>query len=226
MSYQSFDLNRSVTKKQIVAVTGLLLIIFIIAHLAGNFFIFVGPQALNGYAQKLVSFGPLLKIAELVLFVFFGIHILITASLVLDNIRAKGGINRYAVDNSKGPRWWETRLMPYSGTYLLIYLVWHLWDFQWANQEGPRSVIHGISYGLYGVVVNSFKDPMHSWLYVLAMIFLGLHLAHGFESFIQTFGFNDNRFTPALKKFSRWFALGMMLGYSSIPLYVLYVLKI
>ncbi len=226
MSYRSFDLDRSIAKKQIVAVTGLLLIFFIIAHLAGNLLIFGGPQALNGYTQKLASFGLLKSVAEWGLFFIFGIHVLLTASLVLENIQARGGISRYSIDNSKGPRWWETRLMPYSGTYLLIYLIWHLIDFSWANQHGIRSIIHGVSYGLYGVAVNSFKDPLHSWLYVVAMFFLGLHLAHGFESFIQTFGFNDRRFAPGLKKFSRWFALSMTLAYSSIPLYVLYILKI
>jgi len=226
MPYQTFDIKGSITKKQTVAVTGLLLILFVIAHLAGNLFIYGGPRVFNGYAQKLEHFGILLKIAEWGLALIFLIHIERVSSLIVQNIRAKGGLSRYALDNSRGPRSLATRLMPYSGTYLLIYLIWHLYDFAWANPEGPRSYIHGMSYGLYGLVVNSFKDPLHSWLYVLAMVFLGLHLAHGTESFIQTFAFNDFHVTKGIKRFSHIFAGVMVLAYSSIPLYVLYILPI
>ncbi|MBI3601911.1 MAG: succinate dehydrogenase cytochrome b subunit [Candidatus Omnitrophica bacterium] len=225
MSYQTFDFNSSITKKQIVALTGLVLIFFVVFHLAGNLFIYGGPAAFNGYVEKLDDLGVLKTIAEWGLFFVFGIHILTTAFLVLENIQARG-ISRYAVDNSKGPRSLATRLMPYSGSYLFLYVIWHLIDFSWADQQGPRSIIHGVSYGLYGVVVNAFKDPLHSMLYIIAMCFLGLHLAHGTQSFLQTFGFNDNRFTPCIKKFSRYFAVAMAAGYSSIPLYVLYVLKV
>ncbi len=225
MSCQTFDFNSSITKKQIVAVTGLLLILFVIFHLAGNLFIFGGPAAFNGYVEKMEDLGVLKTIAEWGLFFIFGIHMLTTAFLVVENIQARG-VKRYVVDNSRGPRSLVTRLMPYSGSYLFLYLIWHLIDFSWANQHGLRSMIHGISYGLYGVVVNAFLDPLHSLLYVIAMCFLGLHLSHGILSFIQTFGFNDSRFTPGAKKFSRFFAFTMTLGYSSIPLYVLFILKI
>ena len=225
MSYQTFDIKRSITKKQTVAVTGLLLILFVIAHLVGNLLIYAGPEAFNGYAEHLDQLGIFKKIAEWGLFFIFLIHIERVTSLVVQNIRAAGGLKRYAVDNSRGPRSIATRLMPYSGTYLILYLIWHLYDFTWAKDE-TRSFIYGKSFGLYGLVVNSFKDPLHCWLYVIAMCFLGLHLAHGFESFIQTFGFNDSRFTPKIKKFSHLFALAIVIGFSSIPLYVLYFLKV
>ncbi len=224
-SYQTFDLNRSITSKQIVAITGLLLILYVIVHLAGNLFIFAGPQAFNGYADKLGGLGPIKTMAEWILFFIFLIHIVAVTYLVTQNIKARG-MTRYAVDNSKRPRSLATRLMPYSGTYLIVYLIWHLVDFTWANHHGNHSLMYGQDYGLYGLVINTFKDPMHSWMYVLAMCFLGLHLAHGVQSFIQTFGFNDSRFTLGVRKFSNLFALAMVIAYSSIPLYVLYVLKI
>jgi succinate dehydrogenase / fumarate reductase cytochrome b subunit len=223
MSYQTLDFSRSITKKQIVALTGLMLIVFVIMHLAGNLFVFGGPKVFNGYADKLVGFGGLLKAAEWGLFGVFLIHVTFTAFLVYENIVARG-TTRYAVENSRGPRSLATRLMPYSGTYLVVYLIWHLYDFTWASHKGAMTVLHGESLGLYGLVVNTFKDPLHAWLYVVAMGFLALHLAHGVESCIQTFGFNDNRFSPKIKKFSQWFALIIMLAYSSIPLYILYLL--
>ena len=215
----------SITKKQIIALTGLLLIVFIIGHLAGNLFIYGGPEAFNGYAEKLEKLRPVLNIMEYALLFVFVIHILLTVLVVIENIKARGGLKRYAVDKSVGDRSWATRLMPYTGTYILLFIVWHLFDFTFADHNGVRSYIAGKSYGLYGVVVNSFVDPLHSVLYVIAMCFLGLHLSHGTESLVQTFGFNHPRYTPAILKLSRCFALLIVIAYSSIPLYVFFLLR-
>lgn len=225
MSYQTLDFKRSIARKQAAAVTGLGLILFVIFHLIGNLFIICGPQAYNGYSHKLESFGIILKCAEWGLFFVFLFHIERVTTLVIGNIRAKG-LKRYEVDSSKGDRSWATRLMPISGFFLIVYLIWHLYDFAWADPAGIRSFINGKNYGLYGIVVNSFKDPTHAYLYVLAMCCLGLHLAHGVQSFIQTFGFSEHRFTPIIRKFSQYFALGMTVVYSYIPIYILYFLKI
>lgn len=226
MSSQTFDLSRSIAKKQTVAVTGLLLILFIIVHLVGNLFIYAGPEAYNGWAAKLKSFGTLTKIAEWTIFAIFLLHVERVTSLVVGNIRAAGGLKRYAVDNARGKRSLSTKLRNYTGAYLLIYLIWHLLDFTFSAHHGPKSIINAQDMGLYGLVINSFKDPMHAWAYVIAMGALGFHLAHGVQSFIQTFGFNDSRFTPCIRRFSLIFAWVIGLAYASIPLYVLYVLKI
>jgi succinate dehydrogenase / fumarate reductase, cytochrome b subunit len=224
MSYPTFDLTRSITKKQIVAASGLLLILFVIAHLLGNLYIYGGPESLNGYAQKLNQLGSIKYAFRWALFFIFLIHITFTILVVTENIKARG-MSRYKVDNSRGPRSLSTRLMPYSGAYLIIYLIYHLYDFTLAPHHGPNSMINGMDLGLWGLVVNTFRDPFHSMFYVIAMGFLSLHLSHGVESVLQTFGFNDHRFTPKIKKFSNYFAFIIMAAYSSIPLYVLTCLK-
>ena len=214
----------SITKKQIVAFTGLALIIFIITHLAGNLWIYAGSAAFNSYAKKMAGLRPFLNFAEAGLLIIFLIHTLVTAMLVIENIRARGGVMRYAVDRPVGERSWGTRLMPYSGTYILLFVIWHLLDFTFANPHGPRSYINHVSYGLYGVVVNAFADPTHSILYIIAMCFLGLHLSHGVDSFLQTLGWRNSKHVSGIKLFSQWFALLIVIGYSSIPVYVLFVL--
>ncbi len=214
----------SIAKKQIVALTGLLLITYVIGHLAGNLMIYGGPELFNYYAAKLKSLGPLLKAIEVLLFCIFLVHIWFTVLVVLENIRAKGGLVRYAVDKPVGKRSLATRIMPYSGIYILLFVVWHIFDFTLIDHEGARSYIAGKSQGLYGVVVNSFADPLHGMLYILAVCFLGMHLTHGVQSVIQTFGFNSPRYTPKVQVFSRWFALAMVVGYCSIPVYVLFCL--
>lgn len=210
----------SIGKKQIVAITGLLLILFLIGHLAGNLFIFAGPAAFNGYAKKLAGLRPGLLVVEFGLLGVFLIHAFTTLVLVLENIKAAGG-SRYAVANSRGQRSWATKLRVYTGLFLLAFVVWHLLDFTFSDHHGPRSLLDGESLGLYGVVYSSFLNPIHSALYIIAMGCLGFHLAHGVQSFMQTFGFNHPKYTPIVHGVSNVFAFLLSAGFSSIPIYVL-----
>jgi succinate dehydrogenase / fumarate reductase cytochrome b subunit len=175
----------------------------------------------NGYAKMLHSLGPLLWVMRIGLISVFLTHVSFTYLLVMENIKARG-TQRYKVENP--PLSLAQRLMPYSGVYLFFYVIWHLLDFTLIDQHGPRSFINGHAYGIYGVVVNAFADPLHGLLYILAMCFLGLHLAHGVESFIQTLGFNHARWAKGLKTFSQYFALAMVIAYSSVPVYVYFIL--
>jgi succinate dehydrogenase / fumarate reductase cytochrome b subunit len=215
-------LNSSIAKKQTVAFTGLLLIFFIIAHLAGNLLIYGGPKMFNAYAHKLHSLGPLLLLARLGLFVIFLIHIFVTHILVIQNIKARGGLKRYAIDQAVGQRSLAEKVMPWSGVYIFVFVIFHILDFAAADQHGSRSFIYGKSYGLYGLVFNSFRDPVHSILYIVAMYFLGMHLSHGVQSVVQTSGFRP-KWAPVIKKGSDYFAVFMVIGFSSIPVYVYFL---
>jgi len=212
--------DSSIARKQTVAITGLILILFVIGHLAGNLFIFGGSTVYNAYAKKLASLRPGLYLIEAILLYVFCVHMYVTALLVLENIQARGS-QRYAVSRDVGERSWATRLMPYTGTFILIFVIWHLLDFTFVDHEGPRSVLpDGQSYGLYGIVYNAFRDPLHSVLYILAMICVGFHLYHGIESFMQTLGFNDPIYASLIKKISQALAVVITVGYSSIPFYI------
>jgi len=212
-------LNSSIAKKQTVAITGFLLILFIITHLGGNLFIYAGPDVFNSYAHKLHSLGPLLLIPRVLLAVIFLLHIFVIHILVIQNIKARGGLKRYAIDQAVGKRSLAERIMPWSGLYILVFVIFHILDFAWADQHGARTIIHGKSYGLYGLVFNSFRDPVHGILYIVAVCFLGMHLSHGAQSIIQTCGFRP-KWEPFIQKCSDYFALIMVAGFSSIPVYV------
>jgi succinate dehydrogenase / fumarate reductase cytochrome b subunit len=225
MSIPAFDLKRSITKKQIVAISGFLLILFIVVHLAGNLMIYGGSDIFNGYVDVLSSAGSLKMLAEWGLLILFLVHVDSTIRLAVENIRARGGLKRYYVESSKRPRSLSSQLRVYTGIYLLVYLIYHLYDFTWANSTGPLSIIHGINYGLYGLEVNAFKSPWRSFLYVLAMGALGFHMHHGTQSLYQSLGF-ENHFVARVKKISRAFAIFVALAFSSIPIYVYFFLKI
>jgi succinate dehydrogenase / fumarate reductase cytochrome b subunit len=210
----------SIGKKQIVAITGLLLILFLIGHLIGNLLIYGGPDVFNGYAAMLAKARPVVFLIEMALLAVFITHILMTLWLVLENIKA-AGVSRYAVKNKRAQRSLATQLRVYTGLFLMAFVIWHLFDFTFSNHEGPRSILLHKSLGLYGVVYNSFLNPIHSLLYIIAMGCLGFHLAHGVQSLMQTFGFNDQKYAPMLHKVSNFFGIAIAVGFSSIPVYVL-----
>ena len=134
-------------------------------------------------------------------------------------------MKRYAVENSKSKRTLSSRLMSLSGLYVFLFLIAHLLDFTFIDMHGAKSMINGQSLGIYWVVVNAFSDPVHSLLYIVAVCFIGLHLHHGVQSVMQSFGFNHPKWTPMIKKFSAYLSLTIALGFASIPLYVLYILN-
>jgi succinate dehydrogenase / fumarate reductase cytochrome b subunit len=207
----------SIEKKQIVAATGLVLIGFAAGHLAGNLFIYLGPEAFNGYAKKLSGLRPGLYLVEAFLSLLFIIHLWFTSLLAAENSKARPV--RYHMAKDAGDRSLAARLMPLTGTIIILFIIWHLKDFTFSDQHGARSILaDGKSYGLYGVVYNSFLDPIHCVLYILAMAALGFHLTHGIQSFVQTFGFDHPRYTPVVRKISRGLGLLISLAYSSIPI--------
>jgi len=127
---------------------------------------------------------------------------------------------RYENISNQGRRSLATRTMTISGGIVLIFVIWHLLDFTLTDHHGPRSFINGESLGLYGVVYNSFASPLHCLLYIIAMVAVGSHLTHAVESFCQTFGFNHPRYFFKIKNFSRVFAAAVIVGYSSIPIWI------
>ncbi len=212
-------LESSIGKKQIVAVTGLLLIGFLIGHLAGNLLIFLGPTWYNGYAERLGRLRPSLYLVEIALLFIFVIHIYVTALVVIENIKARGG--RYSVYKAVGKRSLATRIMPYTGTYILIFVVWHLLDFTFVDHNGPLSIMpNGEHLGLYAIVYNSFMDPIHTIGYILAMGAIGFHLTHGIQSFFQTFGFNNRPQIALMKSLSGLIGITIAVLFSSIPIYI------
>ena len=196
-----------------------LLILFVILHLGGNLFIYAGPEVFNSYAHKLHSLGPLLLIPRTLLFIIFLIHIFVIHILVIQNIKARGGLKRYAIDQAVGKRTLGERIILWSGIYILVFVVFHIYDFAKADFHGARSILYGKSYGLYGIVFNSFKNPIHGLLYIVAVCFLGMHLSHGVQSVTQTLGLRS-QWQSFIKSCSNIFAMLMAIGYSSIPIYV------
>lgn len=204
--------------KQLVALSGLAMVGFLIAHLLGNFLVFSGPVALNSYAQKLHSLGPVLWILRLGLLSMFIIHFSLIIYLVIVNKKARQ--QDYSVAVHKKTRSFFTKTMRYSGLLIFIYLPLHLLDFTFTDHSVDNSVINGVYYGLYGHLYNYFLSPIRSLFYIATMISIGFHLSHGVQSLVQTFGFNHPVYTPLVKKVSWLVSVFVAIGFSSIPIYI------
>ncbi len=210
----------SIIKKQIVAVTGAVWVVYLLVHLYGNFYVFGGPEALNGWAEFLRALPLILWALRIGLIVAFLVHVFFTVLLVVENLRARG--TRYAKRvNHRDSTSFAVRTMPFTGPIILIYIIFHLLDFTFAEHTG---IVAGEDLGLYGLVVTTFADPVHSALYVVAMLAVGLHLGHAIQSVFQTFGLCDEARLPTLGKLSVLLGALVALAYISIPVYVLVML--
>ena len=218
MSIKNY-ISSSIGKKQIVATTGLIVVGFIFFHMIMNLLFFAGPAVYNVLPEAAHKSGIVLKIVELGLAAIFITHIVFTAIVTVENIKARGP-RKYAEFKGKKKRSLATRLMPVTGSILLLFIVTHLIDFWWPDHYGPATVINGVEEGTYGLVYNEFKDGFRVAWYVLALFSIGLHLAHGVQSMFQTFGIKKTATENFIERVSTTTGLLIAAGFSSIPLYV------
>jgi len=205
----------------IVAVTGVVLILFVIGHLLGNLQIFLGPAWINSYAEHLRQLGPFLWVIRGVLLIVVLLHIYYTIRLAFENRRARP--ERYRrKDIVKATL--ASRTMVMSGLILLAFIIYHLLHFSFRTAD-PRfaTLPHDplAHYDVYTMMVLGFSSPLVSGFYILSMFLLCLHLSHGLSSFFQSLGLSNKRLAPRLARCGRVFAWLIFAGYSSIPASVL-----
>jgi succinate dehydrogenase / fumarate reductase cytochrome b subunit len=211
----------SVGKKMTVAITGIILILFVIGHLLGNLQIFLGPDWINSYSQHLRDLGPLLWLIRIFLLLTVIIHIYVTIELAIENRRARP--DRY-IDRQYVKATFASRHMVMSGLIVLAFIIYHLAHFT-VRVTDPRFGLLKADplnrYDVYSMMVYGFQNYLVSGFYVLGLFLLALHLSHGSSSFFQSLGLNDKKLTPRLALGGRIFAWLMFTGYTSIPVAVL-----
>lgn len=216
-------LQTSVGKKSIVAITGALLLGFVVAHMLGNLQIFLGPDRINSYAKTLQDLGALLWVARIGLLVAFVVHIAMAIKLTLENKAARPV--PYAV-NKVHHATLASRIMPYTGTVILAFVIYHLLHFTLAsfNPEYKTLLDEQGRHDVYKMVIAGFSNPLSSIFYILAQACLALpigHLSHGIFSIFQTLGVNHPNIDARIKFASVAVSLVIFLGNSSIPVAVL-----
>ena len=209
-------LKSSLGKKAVMAVTGLLLLLFVIAHLAGNLQIFLGADWLNGYSEHLEGMPLLLWPARAILLTALILHMVTAVWLTIENKKARPV--PYAVQDTVQASL-ASRTMVLTGSAVFLFIIYHLLHFTW-GVTNPRFFELTDPQGredIYSMVILSFQNPVISGIYLLALFILSMHLGHGSWSFLQSLGLTRE---PWLKKMRMaGAALGWLIfiGYASIP---------
>ncbi len=203
-----------------MAITGVPLILFLFAHMIGNLHIFLGPDALNGYAHFLQGLGPLLWIFRMILITLFVVHVFVSATLVVENqlARPKAYSKKATLIATL-----SSRTMIYTGTLIVACLVYHLLHFTvqstdpifqyLLDKEGRHDV--------YRMISLSFSYPTIAGAYMSAVILLGFHLNHSASSFFQSLGLNNHRFHKYIQLIGPVTCLILVVGFSAVPFSIL-----
>lgn len=223
MSWVKQTFTSTIGRKLLVALSGLFLIIFLSGHVTGNLLLFKndGGQAFNEYAEFMTS-NQLVFILRVLTFGSILIHVIWSISLTIYN-RSSRPV-QYAVTNPSANSSWASRNMSVLGTIILIFIVMHLNNFLYEMKFGDVPYVSYESTGevkdLYALVNSTFTIWWYSALYVVAMVFLGIHLAHGFQSAFQTLGVRHPKYTPFIQKLGLGFAVVVPALFASMPIYI------
>lgn len=210
--------SSSIGSKFLIALTGLFLLVFLIAHLAGNLLFISGPDAFNDYSHRLIS-NPLVYVAELGLLAIFVLHIVKTVGLVAGSYAARP--ERYAkkkwakTKNDRSRKSVSSSTMILTGTITLLFVVTHLATFKFGTYyETPEGIRD-----LYRLQLAVFSNPGYVAFYVVAMGVIVFHLWHGASSAMQSFGINSPTWTPRLQWMGRALAVILGVGFAILPIY-------
>jgi succinate dehydrogenase / fumarate reductase cytochrome b subunit len=208
-------LTSSIGRKMLMGATGLLLLAFLVVHLAGNVLVFAGPTTFNAYSHKLIS-NPLVYVAELALLLLFVAHLV--SGILVARANAQARPVGYVVKRRAGGASHKSiasTTMIFSGLLILVFVPLHLWTFKFgahyaaADDPAVRD--------LYRLVLEIFSRPLEVVWYVAAMIVIGFHLWHAFGSGLESLGVNDG---TSLRRFGQGLAVVLTAGFVVIPLAV------
>jgi len=209
----------SIGRKQLIATSGLLLCGFLVAHLLGNLTLFIGADAFNLYAHKLMSLGALIYLAEAGLAALFALHFGLAIKLTLENKAARGSQKYYMKTRTGRGETILSATMPYTGLVLLVFLILHLLQFKFGTLYMTQ--VDGVEMrDLYRTVVEYFQSPLNTAWYVLAMTAAAMHTAHGFQSAFQTFGWNQAVWMPKVRTLGLLYALLVAGGFAAISIFL------
>lgn len=209
----------SVGRKILMAVTGFFMFFFVAVHLLGNSSIFIGPGALNSYAEKLHSLGPLVWLFRGFMLLMLAIHVIFGILLTLENSAANP--SKYAV-NKKLKATFASENMIWTGVLLLCFLAYHLMQF--TLRVTPDILPDAIAKrpgDVYKMVTTSFGSTSIAAIYVVAMITLFFHISHGFQSLFQTVGCSNDKSLPKMTMLGKLLSVIFLVGYSAIPVLIL-----
>lgn len=207
-------------KKYVMAISGIVLFGWVFAHMVGNLKFFLGPQALNEYAEWLKAMGhPLLPhmaglwASRILLLVLVVLHIVAATQLTLMN-RAARPVKYSKVERVEAD--YASRTMRWGGVIIALFVVYHLLHLTTGDVHADF-----IAGDVYHNVVVAFSRPLVALVYIVAVTALGFHLYHGLWSMFQSLGWNHPRFNSWRRVFATVFSIVIWAGFLTVPVAIL-----
>lgn len=205
--------DSTIGKKWVMAVTGIGLVLFAFAHMAGNLQVFLGADVFNDYAHKLQSLGPLLWIARAGLFAMAVLHIIAALQLTA---RARAARPQGYAKHEPQISTFASRTMRVGGIVLAVFLIFHILHFTTGQLHPAFS-----KGGAYGNVVLGFRVWWVAVFYIVAMSIFGFHLYHGVWSGFRTLGVAKPNPEPMKRKLALVAAVVIWAGFIVVPIGVM-----
>lgn len=241
----------SVVKKYLMAVTGLVLVLFLIVHVIGNLQMFSAPEKINTYAHLLHSLPPAaLWGFRAFIAVCFCVHFILAIKLKMENLAARGP-EKYSANATRYAAW-SARAMIITGVVVLAFFIFHILQFTVFKEAGlnglaayenattiqvvgaqgffgyfglhgaaPESFVEYEVFDVYQMVYNAFANPWISLIYVVGMLCLFSHLSHGAHSMFQSVGLRNEKLRPIFRGIALVYAVAVCFGLIAVPAGVL-----
>lgn len=209
------SLRTTIGQKILMAITGLSLTGFLVVHLGGNFNLFLGEEAFNGYAEKLHSLGPLLWVAEAGLLTIFLLHLGLAISTSAASRQARKQAYERKETKQEGfvlPNGGSSGWMLATGIALAIYMLVHICDMKFDVRGFGEENKHQL-------VKSVLSDPKTGVFYLVSMVLLGVHLNHGIGSAFQTLGLSNRKWKKLIGIVGTTLAVLLAAGFISIVIW-------
>ena len=210
----------AVGKKWVMAVTGIMLLGFVLFHMIGNLKLYLGAAHLNEYAEWLRTIGEpfvprtvFLWILRVGLIAAFSLHIVSAAQLTRMNHRSRP--TKYQSPRDYVAADFASRTMRWTGVIVGLFVIFHLMDLTWGTVDPGWARGH-----VYANVIHSFQRVPVAIVYIVANIALAFHIYHGAWSMFQSLGINNPKWNDARRTFALGFALLIGIANVSFPLMV------
>jgi succinate dehydrogenase / fumarate reductase cytochrome b subunit len=212
--------TNSVVKKAVMAISGIVMVLYLIAHMIGNLKVFTGAESFNHYSEWIRTIGTpavpeqtTLWIIRIALLVAVIAHFWAAVSLWRQAKRARP--ERYVTKKAVAQSY-ASRTMRWGGVIVLLFIVYHILDLTTGtvNPDGDASP--------YDRLVASFSNPFVTAFYVISLVLLGMHLRHGIWSATQTLGQSNRRRERTVNAFAIVFSTVLIAGFLIVPFSVLF----
>jgi succinate dehydrogenase / fumarate reductase cytochrome b subunit len=215
--------NTTIGTKVLMGATGLLLVVYLILHLAGNLLLLLGPEIFNGYSHLLIS-NPLIIPVEIGLGAIFFLHVYKAVTNYVANRRARPvGYRRYTWTKRPSRKSLASTTMIFSGIILFVFIAVHLMQFKFGSEytvaQGGEEVRD-----LYRLEMEVFGNILNVVFYAFCMVVIGAHLWHGIASAFDSLGATHPRYTPLILKVGKGAAFVVAVGFLVIPFAVFFLL--